>query len=75
MVFVNETNEIEGNVDGNTPETYNHNDGDSSSNSRRPKLTSLSTNDRSSHFEELTKSVMMIQSVFDNAKIGDFLRC
>lgn len=54
-------------------ETYNHNDGNSSSNSRHLKLINLSINDRLGYFEQLTKVVMMIQTVFDNAKIGDVL--
>lgn len=74
MIFDDKTNKIERNVDKNTMEIYDHNDGNSSSNSRHLELINLSINNRSSHSEQLTKSVVMIQSVFDNAKIDDVLR-
>lgn len=61
-------------LNGNTTETYNYNDDKNSSNSRYLKLISLSINNKLSHFEQLTKSVIMIESVFDNAKIGDILK-
>lgn len=48
-------------------ETYDHNDANIS-------LISISINNRLIHFEHLTKSVMIIQSVFDNVEIGDILR-
>lgn len=60
MVFNDETNEIKGNIDGNTTKIYNHNNGNSSSNSRRLKLISFSINDKSSHFKQLTKLVIII---------------
>lgn len=54
---------------------YDHNDDDSDNNPKRSKLISFSINNRSGHFEQLTKAVMMIQSVFDDAEIGNVLRC
>lgn len=61
------------NINKNTIKTYNHNDGDSSSNSKHPKPISFSINDKLGHFEQLAKVVMIILSVFDNVKIGNLL--
>ena len=55
-------------------ETYNYNNGNSTSNSRRPKIITLSINNRSGYFEQVTKLLMMIQIVFDDAEISDVLR-
>lgn len=60
-------------IDGNKMEIYNYINCNSNSNSRYFKLISLSINNRLGYFEQFTKAVMMIQSVFDNAKIGDIL--
>ena len=59
--------------DGKITKTYNHNNGNSNNNSRRPKLINLSINNRSGHFEKLTKAVKMIKSVFNNTQIGHVL--
>lgn len=73
MVFDNEINEIKGNVDENIIEIYNHNDGNSDSNSKRLKLISFFINNRLDHFKQLLKIVIMIPSIFDNAEIGNVL--
>lgn len=54
--------------------TYNRKNGNSGSNSRSPKLISFFINNRLSHFKQLTKAVIKIQSIFDNAKIHNILR-
>lgn len=58
----------------NMMETYNYNDDNNSSNSRYLKLISLSINNKLSHFKQLIKSVLMIESVFNNAEISDILK-
>lgn len=73
MVFNDEINEIEGNVDKNMTETYERNNGNSGSNSKRSKLISFSINNRSDYSEQLTKDVMMIPSVFNDDEICDVL--
>lgn len=60
-------------VDGNITEIYDQIDGNSSSKFRRPKLISFSINDRSGYSEQITKAVMIIKTIFDDAKIGDIL--
>lgn len=74
MVFNNKINDIKKNVDGNTMEIYNHNNGDKKSNFSFFKVISFFINNRLSHFKYFTKAIMIIQSVFNNAKIGDVLK-
>lgn len=74
MVFNDKMNDIKKNVDRNIIEIYNHNNGDKKSNFSFFKVISFSINNRLSHFKYFTKAVMMIQSVFNNAKIGDVLK-
>lgn len=54
---------------------YNYNNSNSGNNSKCSKLISFSINDRSGHFEQLTKVIMIIQSIFNNAEIGNILKC
>lgn len=60
MVFNNKINEIKRNIDKNKTEIYNYNDGNSNNNFRRSKLINFSINNRSGHFKQLIKSVMII---------------
>lgn len=69
----NKTNEIKRNIDGNTMETYNYNNGNSNNNFKYPKFISFFINNRSNHFKQLTKVVIMIPNIFNNAEIGDIL--
>lgn len=55
-------------------EIYDYNDGGNGSNSRYSKLNSFSINNRLCHFGQSTKAVMMIQSIFNDVRIGDILR-
>lgn len=72
-VFKKKMNEIEGNIDRNMTETYDYNKRNSSNNSKCLKLISLIINNISDYYKQLNKIVIIIQSLFDNAKIGDVL--
>lgn len=56
-------------------ETYNHNDSNSSSNSRHLKLINLFINNKLDYFKQFTKAIIIIQKIFNNAKIYNFLKC
>lgn len=75
MVLNDETNEIEENVDRNTTETYNHNNGNSNSYSRYLKLINFFINYKLGYSEQLIKTVIIIQRVFNEIKIGNILKC
>lgn len=74
MIFDDKKNSIKRNVDRNTMETYNYNDNNSNNNSEHLKLIGFFINIILGYFEQFIKSVMIIQSIFNNAEISDILR-
>lgn len=70
---MNKINKFKRNINGNILETYDHNDDNSINNSQYPKLINFCINNRIDHFEQLTKAVIMIQSIFDDTKINNIL--
>lgn len=54
-------------------ETYNYNDKNKSKNYSHLKLVCFSINNKSNHFEQIIKTIIMIKNVFNNAKIDNIL--
>lgn len=54
--------------------TYDYNNGNRSINFRRSKLfISFFIHNKSGHSEQITRAVMMIKNIFNDAEIGDVL--
>ena len=54
-------------------ETYNYNNSNSSNNSKCLKFINFFINNRSIYFEQFTKKIMIVKSIFYNTKIDKIL--